>query len=228
MVLPESLMVVLVSTLSGGVERVPLPSVFQLWNASAGNSSQTSPRATLNGSCGLGVAWGECTVLDGQVHPLHIGIPWALSLGTIVILSMPTVLLRSRKKERGLRAIAANLFQFLGLLMCCSFVGDYPIICFTLSLHSCVRLLVQLEISDAFVGGYGWWTLRYLTVWTILCLQLWFGPSVSVIRWPTTPLGSALPCAYLAHLVGCLLPDLILTYLRWFVAFVKYIKIRDD
>lgn len=225
MVLPESLMVVLVCTLSGGLERAPLPAILLAGNT----SSRSSASPPSNGSCGLGgLAWAECGVLDDQVHPLHIGIPWALSLGTIVILSMPTVLLRSRKKETGLRTIAGNLFQFLGLLLCCSFVGDHPVICFTLSLHSCVRLLVQLEISDAFVGGCGWWTLRYLAVWTILCLQLWFGPSVSVIRWPTTPPGTALSCAYLAHLVGCLLPDLVLSYLRWFIAFVKYIKIRDD
>ena len=220
MVLPENLLVVLVSTLSGGVERMALPTFLSPWNSTG--------KPPVNGTCGLGLPWAECGVLDGQVHPVHIGVPWALTLGTIVILSMPTVLLRSRKKEKGLRAIAGNLFQFLAILVCCSLVGDHPVICFTLSLHSCVRLLVQLEISDTLVGGWAWWGFRYLAVLTILFLQLWFGPSVSVIRWPTTPPGAALPCAYLAHLVGCLLPDLILSYLRWFMAFVKYIKIRED
>lgn len=225
MVLPESLLVVLVSTLSGGLERESITII----NASSAQSSFASYQHLIgNGSCGVGTRWPECHVLDEHIRPFHLAVPWCLTLASIVILSMPTVLLRSRQKERGLRTVAGNLLQFLGLLTCTSLITDHPSICFTLTLHSCVRLLVQLELSDALVGGSGWWTLRYAAVWILLCLQLCFGPSISVIRWPTTPAGSALPCAYLAHLAGCLLPELALTSLRWVVAVMSYVRIRDD
>lgn len=224
MVLPESLLVVLVSTLSGGLEREATV------NGSGGSQSFHASYQHLigNGSCGIGTRWPECHVLDEFVKPIHLVVPWCLTLGCIVILSMPTVLLRSRQKEKGLRLVAGNLLQFLGLLTCTSFVTDHPSICFTLTLHSCVRLLVQLQISDVLVGGRSWWTLRYAAVWVLLCLQLCLGPSISVIRWPATPAGSALPCAYLAHLVGCILPDMALMSLRWLITVFGYVGLCDD
>lgn len=221
MVLPESLLVVVVSTLSGGLERGPF--------INGSKSFDTSYDHLLgNASCGVGSRWPECHVLDEFIRPSHLHFPWVFTLASIVILSMPTVLVRSRQKERGLRIVAGNLLQFLGLLTCASLVTNHPSICFTLSLHSCVRLLVQLQMSDALVGGGGWWTLRYAAVWTLLCLQLCFGPSISVIRWPTTPVGSSLPCAYLAHLVGCIVPDMALSSLRCLISILSYVRVRDE
>lgn len=216
-------MVVLVSTLSGGLERETI------LNASDQHAFRVPYEHLIgNGSCGIGTRWPECHVLDEFIKPHHLVVPWCLTLACIVILSMPTLLLRSRHKEKGLRIVAGNLLQFLGLLTCTSFITDHPSICFTLTLHSCVRLLIQLQVSDALVGGESWWTLRYAAVWILLCLQLCLGPSISVIRWPTTPTGSALPCAYLAHLVGCILPDMALTSMRWVIAVLGYVRIRDD
>lgn len=230
MVLPESLLVVIVSTLSGGLEREGLLVVNGTNRSSNSNQSLHANYQHLigNGSCGIGTRWPECHVLDEHIKPFHLAVPWCITLGAIVILSMPTVLLRSRQKEKGLRLVAGNILQFMGLLTCASFITDHPSICFALTLHSCVRLLVQLELSDALVGGAGWWTLRYAVVWILLCLQLCLGPSISVVRWPSTPAGSALSCAYLAHLVGCILPDITLVSLRWLIAVLNCVKMRDD
>jgi hypothetical protein len=230
MVLPESLLVVLVSTLSGGLERGGDEDNGTLPLFDARLYTPPAPSRHSNGTCSMamGTRWPECHVLDEYVKPIHLIVPWCVTLGAIVVLSMPTVLLRSRQKEKGLRTIAGNLFQYLGLLVCSSFVTDHPSICYTLTLHSCVRLLVQLQVTDALVGGGAWWTLRYAVVWALLCLQLCFGPSISVVRWPSTPAGSALPCAYLAHLGGCIVPDLALTYLRWLIAVASYVKVHDE
>lgn len=195
MLLPESLLVVLACTLSGGVERPPLHD--------AGNAT-----------CGKGTGWSECGVLDEGILPLHLGIPWAVTLGTILVLGMPTLLLRSRHKERGLGLIAWNLFQCLGLMLCSKLATDHPSIGFTLNLHSCALLLGHMEMSSALVGPPWWWGLRYLSMLGLLCWEVALGPAISVVRWPATPEGTALPCAYLAHLAGAVVPDCVLFVLQ--------------
>ncbi len=194
MLLPESLLVVVACTLSGGVERPPDP---------PGNAT-----------CGRGTDWSECGVLDEGIHPLHLAVPWAVTLGTILVLGMPTLLLRSKHKERGLSLVAWNLFQCLGLMLCSSFATDHPSICFALSLHSCALLLGHLEMSRALVGPGWWWGLRYLVMLGLLAWEVALGPAVSVVRWPSTPEGTALPCAYLAHLAGAVVPDCVLCALQ--------------
>ena len=193
MLLPESLLVILACTLSGGVER---------------------PRDGAGGTCGRGTGWSECGVLDEGIKPVHLAVPWGVTLGGILILGMPTLLLRSKHKEQGLSLVAWNLFQCLGLMICSSFVTDHPSICFALSLHSCVLLLGHLEVSKALVGPGWWWGLRYACMLALLVWEIALGPALSVVRWPSTPEGTALPCAYLAHLAGAVVPDCVMFCLR--------------
>lgn len=207
--LTESLLVVIASTLSGGLRE------------HVNNST--------NGTCASsGISlWSECAVLDSGITSQHLAAPWIITLGTIVFLSMPTVLLRSKAKAKGLMSFACNLLQCLGLL-CCSFLFvDHPCICFTVGLHSCVRLLVQMEVLNGLVLGSLWWSLRYLVAFGLLVLEIAAGPAVAVVRWPSTPPGSALSCAYLAHLIGCIFPDLILLQIRWLITTARYVQISD-
>lgn len=194
MPLPGSLLVVLACTLSGGMERAKAP--------------------TGNATCGKGTAWSECGVLDETIPARDLAVPWVVTLATIVFLSMPTLLLRSKHKERGLSLVAWNLFQCLGLKLCSSFTTDHPSICFALGMHSCAHLLCRLEISRALVGPGWWWALRFLALFGLLAWEVSLGPAMSVVRWPSTPEGTALPCAYLAHLAGAILPDCVLFVLR--------------
>lgn len=212
--LTESLLVVIATTLSGGMKGPNVP----------------SPEGKNNGSCtssGI-ILWGECAVLDVEITPQHLASPWILTLGTIVFLSMPTVLLKSKAKARGLMSFACNLLQCLGLLSCSLLFVDHRCICFTVGLHSCIRLLAQMEVSEGLVGGAVWWSLRYLVAFGLLVLEIAAGPAVAVVRWPSTPMGTALPCAYLAHLVGCIFPDLILLQIRWLVAAARYVQTSDN
>ena len=213
--LSESLMVVIATTLSGGLK----PPI------------STGPTAVVNESCPVvspTISWGECVVIDSEISAQHLLTPWIVCLSTIVVLSMPTVLLRSQAKEKGLRTFAYNLLMYLGLLSCSVLFADHRSICFTLGLHSCVRLLSHLEISDGMLGSALWWGLRYLAILGLLGLEVVAGPSISVVRWPSTPAGTALPCAYLAHLAGCIFPDLVLVYLRWLIAAAYYVQIHDN
>jgi hypothetical protein len=76
-------------------------------------------------------------------------------------------------------------------------------------------LLAHMEVSPALlVGPRWWWGLRYLSMYGLLAWQVMLGPAVSVVRWPSTPPGSAVPCAYLAHLGGVLAPVWVLSGLR--------------
>lgn len=206
---PEHALVVLASTLGGGMDR----------NLTAG------PR---NATCGRGTAWLECAVLDEGITPLDVAMPWAFTLGTLVVLGMPTLLLRSKHKERGLGHLAWALLQCLALMTCSSFMTDHPSICFALTIHSCARLLTRMEGSSALVGGGWWWGLRYLALAQLLAWLVFMGPPLSVVRWESTPPGQALPCAYLAHLAGCVVPDLVLFALFVIRAAGNSVRARDD
>ena len=209
MILPESMLVVLACTLSGGFDR------------------QTRPGGT-NETCGVGTRWVECGVLDEGINPQHVALPWAVTLCAIVVLSMPTVLLRSSHKEKALSKVASNLLQCLGLMLCSSFVTDHPSICFALSLHSCVLLLGHMDVSAPQVGAVWWWGLRHLVALGLLAWEVVAGPPLSVVRWPGTPPGTALSCAYLAHLAGATVPDCILLLLQGFLNLGKSVCVRDD
>ena len=214
MVFPESALAVLTSTLAGGIPKA------------GGPSSQSSPPDS-NHTCGKGTRWGECHVLDEHIHATHLMMPWVITLCSMMVLSMPTLLLRSRSKEKGLRTIAGNLFYCLGLLLCSFFVSDHPAICLALTVHSCLRLLVRMDTSDAMIGGALWWSLRYVSALGILCLQVFVLPSLSVVRWPSTLKGSTIECAYLAHLAGCIIPDLVITCMRAIISAARYVQIHD-
>jgi hypothetical protein len=213
MVSIDSLLVVVVSTLAGGFNRT----TGVIPDTASGNFT-----ATGEGSCGASAKWGECHRLDAMIHPLHLLLPWVVTLCTVVTLGMPSVLLHSKGQEDGLRFFAGNLFQFFGLLSCSTLVSDHPSVCYALTLHSCVRLLDQ----HVFLFSWGWF-LQRLGVALLLLLQLIEGPAVSVVHWPGgTP--ATLPCAYLCHLVGCVAPDLVLSVMRWLVTSARYIHIHED
>jgi hypothetical protein len=212
MIFPESLLVVLACTLSGGLER----------------HASTQQQAGREESCGQGTRWEECGVLDGSIQTAHLAFPWLVTLGCIVFLSMPTVLLRSRSKERGLSTVAWNLFQCLALMLCSCFVTDHPSIQFTVTLHSCILLLGHMNVSDSLVGGGWWWALRHVVALGILVWEIALGPAVSVVRWPSTPAGPALPCAYLAHLAGSVIPDCVLLVLQGVLQLARSTCLRDD
>ncbi len=209
MILPESMLVVLACTLSGGVDRQR--------RLDGGNAT-----------CGVGTRWAECGVLDEGISPQHVALPWTVTLCTIVVLSMPTVLLRSSHKEKALSKVAANLLQCLGLMLCSSFVTDHPSICFALSLHSCVLLLGHMDIAGPQVGAAWWWGLRHLAALGLLAWEVFAGPPLSVVRWPDTPPGTALSCAYLAHLAGSIVPDCALLVLQGFLKLGGSVCVRED
>jgi hypothetical protein len=203
------LFVIVACTLAGGVERALVP-------------------APLNASCSSGSHWSECHVLDERVSPVHVWIPWAVALATLVVLGMPTVLLRSPNKEKGLSMFAWGLVQCLGLMLCSFFATDHLAVQFTLSLHSSVRLLEHVEVGSPMVGGWVWWELRHLVVLGLLLWEVTLGPAISIVRWPDTPEGSALQCAYLAHLVGAIVPDFIMYFLRWIQRMGRCVNLRED
>jgi hypothetical protein len=62
----------------------------------------------------------------------------------------------------------------------------------------------------------------------ILLLQVFVSPSLSVIRWPSTLKGSSIECAYLAHLAGCIVPDLVIECMRGLVSMARYVQIREE
>lgn len=232
----DSALVIMVCTLAGGFDRPPIQDLLGLAGVrilSDGNLNRTAPRPSCSGdnrtgTCSQGVRWRECPVLDTAIHPLHLFVPWCVTLCILVVLGMPTVLLRSSNKEKGLRVFAGNLFQFLGLLLCSALVLEHPSVCYAFTIHACVHFLCVMDVPAYLVGGQVWWGLRYAGVLLLLSLQLLAGPAVSVVQWPSQTHHSVLACAYLCHLLGSVAPALGLSFMRCIIASARYIHVHDD
>lgn len=239
-------MVILVGTLSGGFERATVvspPLVSRNGTTPKGGNLTTTTTANQSSSfstprfCAGRTFWNECHILDASIHPVHLLSPWVITFGTIVFLSMPTVLLRSRYKEKGLRLFAGNLAQFISLFAFSTLVSDNPSICYTFALHACVHYLCVVNVSPALWGGGLWWGIRYVVLTLILFGQLVLGPPVSVVRWNTrsTALDDTaevsqglLQCAYLSHLIGCIAPDMVLFLAKSFLVCGCYFHMRVE
>lgn len=194
---PEHVLVVFVCTLAGGFDQFTLPAHFQ---TNDGGANQT---------CGLGSGWTECAGMDTHVLPVHVYAPWAFTVCLLLVLGMPTVLLRSRYKEQGLRQLAWICLQCLVLANGSLLLTDHPVLIFALTLHSCVRILLRMPVTNRLVGGQWWWGLRYLGAAALLVSEVLVGVPISIVQWRANA-DSSLPCAYLAHLGGCLLPDMLI------------------
>lgn len=233
-------LVILVSTLAGGFERLLIPSdVFPSLRVNHTATSSTRATNLTNYSsspprfCTGKTLWHECHLLDTSIHPVHLLAPWVVAFGTTVFLSMPTVLLRSRYKDRGMRLFVGNLVQFLSLFACSTLVSDNPSICYTFSLHACVQYLCFMDMSPVLWGGVVWWGFRYVALLSLLLGQLMLGPPISVIHWsPRLRLDTGeeaanfLPCAYLSHLIGCVAPDVILSVTKAVVVIMCFFHER--
>lgn len=225
----DNVLVILACTLGGGVDRGPWEIVRRLNGTSHPYNRSSRFNLKGNSTCTAGGGqWRDCAELDATIHPVHMFAPWCCAFATVVVLGMPTILLRSRAKEKGLCLFTGILVQYLGLLGCGVLMAGHPAVCFVFSLHASVRFLSSIEATHVLVGGGGWWSLRYVSVVSILVGQLVFGPPVAVVHWQGVAVESGVSCAYLSHLVGCVGPDMALSGVRCFVAFARYIHLRDD
>lgn len=160
-----------------------------------------------NGTCRAGRTFPECTGPDADVAPLDLLWPWSVTLAALVILGAPTLLVPSSKRAQGIGTVTFACLQCLLLMLACAAVG-HPSVAFGLSLHACVQFLVRFRAGPVLVGGSSWWSLRYAAVLAVLGGAVVRGPPVSVVHWPDTADTTA--CARLTHLIGCLVPGLLL------------------
>ena len=150
----------------------------------------------------------ECEGVDARVTPLHLVAPWVLTIACFLFMSLPTVLLESRHPEKGMQRIASVLVHQTLLMM---FAKTLPSgLDYTLTLHACVHTLLSLRWDESLVGGRAWWGLRFPAAAGLVWLAAYYGPPVSVVRWPGADSSDAIACAAQAHLLGALLPDLFL------------------
>jgi hypothetical protein len=143
----------------------------------------------------------------------------------MLFLGMPTLLLSSKSKEKGMRTLAGNLFKYLCLLVC-SAMSDHPGLSFAITIHACAILLVYMDVSEALVGGAAWWFLRYPAALALLFWEVAAGPPMSIVHWPGTD--NNVTCAYLGHLIGCILPGAALDFMRLVISFARYVHVHED
>jgi hypothetical protein len=215
----DTLVTMLVCTLSGGLGRQGNVSSRAINSSSILADSCASPTH--------GKQPSTCQDLDALILPVHLLIPWITTLCTLVFLSMPTLLLLSKGKEVGLQRFAATLLRFLALLGSVSLASTTPLaVRFVFSVYACVRVLVSAKGG---VGAEWWWGLRYTALAGLFAWQVFHGPPISLMSWPGSGLGQgSLHCAYLAHLVGCVGPGIVLAAVQCVISLARFVDIRGD
>ncbi|NBV33925.1 MAG: hypothetical protein EBR81_09115 [Proteobacteria bacterium] len=140
-----------------------------------------------------------------NVLPYHVVAIWTLTLLSLVFLGLPTLIVPSRDREKGLRLQMPPLF----ILLCCLLFCLHQLslgLTYIVSLHACMFALLYPQYDPSFVGGRSWWSLRYLAANGLILFAIYEGPPVPLVRWPGVD-DQAVGCAALAHLVGCILPE---------------------
>jgi hypothetical protein len=160
-------------------------------------------------TCGQSAAGPyECTALDPHVSPTAFYAPWVLTALTLLMLSLPTVLLQSRFPERGMQAVAGMFAHQTALMLWAA--GLPRTMGYALALHACVHALLSIRWGHHLVGGPLWWGLRFPAAAGLVVLAALYGPPVSVVRWPGADSTDAVACATAAHLLACIVPDVAL------------------
>lgn len=217
----DTLVTMIMCTLSGGLGRHG--------NVSSRSINASYPADSCSSSPNHGKQPSTCQDLDALILPAHLLIPWITTLSTLVFLSMPTLLLLSKGKEAGLRRFAATLLRFLALLGSVSLASNAPLaVRYVFSVYACVRVLVSAKGGRG--GGAGWWWgLRYTALAGLFAWQVFHGPPISLMSWPGSGLGQgSLHCAYLAHLVGCVGPGIVLATVQCVISLASFVNIRGD
>ena len=178
-----------------------------------------------NRTCRVSMRFPECAMQDELISRADITLPWLVVLGTLTVLGMPTFLVPSKHKERGLRLLSSNLVQYMTLLLGCMLVEN-PSLAFALTMHACMQFLVHLRVDCSLVGGHLWWGCRYLAAAGLLAWEVCAGPPLSVVSWPGTT--SSVTCSYLGHLLGCIGPGMILDALGMVISLADYVSFRHD
>jgi len=179
----------------------------------------------VNHTCTPGTRFPQCSTLDITISKMHVKAPWIILLSSLAILSMPTILLKSKYKEKAMQNIAWIFLQCL-LLMTISILIDHPSIAYTLSSHSCIYMLFTMNIHPNFTGGSSWWALRYVSILVFVVFQISIGPPISVVKWPDTEDNTS--CAYLAHLIGIIFPPIISCLLTTMSHLACFVTTLDD
>lgn len=150
----------------------------------------------------------ECEGVDARITMLHLFAPWVLTIACLLFLSLPTVLLDSSHPERGVQVL---IWILIHQTLIMTFAQSLPhAFGYALGLHTCVHTLLGLRWDHHLVGGRFWWGLRFPVAAGLVWLAAYYGPPVSVVRWPGANSSDVISCAAQAHLLGVLLPDLVL------------------
>ena len=159
----------------------------------------TIPREARNDTCSFGCAW-----LDSGVTSEHVLTPWILTGCLMVCLFLPTIVLESRHAERGVQLLFGFFARLISLLIFSMNLG--PAMAYAFALHATVYNLLSFRHDPSLVGGPVLWAIRYPVVAGILIAATCIGPPISLVQWDGS---DSVACAASAHLLGCLLPDLV-------------------
>ena len=156
-------------------------------------------------SCPLGHGCGAMDAIVGATAA-PVVVPWAVTLSTLLLLGLPTILSpTNQQKASALATLTGALFECALLLAACLLWLRSPTLVYIISLHSAVQLL---DVVDArrLCGGESLWQFRHVPRMGLLAWAACSAPAVPLVSWTGAP---PQQCAFVAHLLGCLLPQLV-------------------
>lgn len=168
-----------------------------------------------------------CLGLDALVTQQDTLTAWGVTVAVMLVLGIPTVVLRSRWRENGIQFVTGQHARLLLLMV--FVIGRTSVENYVFGLHACVSVLVGMKPpgSSCVLGSPLWWRLRYIGVLLILIHAAMLGPPVSVTHWPAVP-EAFMRCAHRTHLRGAVIPDLALFVLAQALETWRYVLTGAD
>ena len=136
-------------------------------------------------------------------HVHHRGFAalfWLIVLIVLVLSGIPTILLRSKDKNLRLASLAIMKIEVL-VMMSITWLIPYSLWVYLISLHSTVRILVDL--TPGILVGASWvYVWKSMGVVAILGTAACVGSPVPVLYYQQNQ--RYMECVYIGHLLGCI------------------------
>lgn len=142
----------------------------------------------------------HCANWNHYDHRFLASVFWAIVLLVLLLSGIPTILLRSKKKNLRLASLAVAILEVLAMASITWFI-PYSLWVYLISLHSTVRILVDLS-PGILLGASYVYVWKYVGIVVILGTAACIGSPVPVLYHPHGP--RHMECVYIGHLLGCI------------------------
>jgi len=167
------------------------------WNWNWTHSIPPLKNMTNNETCHT----SHCADWNHPDHRFLASVFWLVVLLVLLLSGIPTIILRSKKKNLRLASLAVAILEVLAMASV-TWLIPYSLWVYLISLHSTVRILADLS-PGILLGASCVYMWKYLGIVVILATAACIGSPVPVI-YATAYQPRHMECVYVGHLLGCI------------------------